>query len=111
MGIGVQYGLEEAQKWPRCFHVGCKVVYCGQSEELRVAVYSQSEFTLIGGQRMAQTRRVGKHNERAYLLSAPRFSPYRSWQDHGDRSLPPLPPSPFPPPPPHYPPLPEPHPH
>jgi hypothetical protein len=43
---------------------------------------------------MAQTRRVGKHNERAYLLSAPRFSPYRSPQDHGGRSLRPLPVSP-----------------
>src|SRR5260221_4590893 len=91
MGIGVQYGLEEAQKWPRCFHVGCKVVYCGQSEELRVAVYSQSEFTLIGGQRIAQTRGVGKPNERAYLLSPPRFSPYRSGQGHGGRSLSPPP--------------------
>jgi len=31
--------------------------------------------------------RVGKHNERAYLLSAPRFSPYRNGQDQADRSL------------------------
>ena len=29
---------------------------------------------------MAQTRRIGKHNEKAYLLSAPRFSPYRNGQ-------------------------------
>jgi hypothetical protein len=29
---------------------------------------------------MAQTRRVEKHNEKAYLLSAPRFSPYLSGQ-------------------------------
>ena len=29
---------------------------------------------------MAQTRRIGKHSEKAYLLSAPRFSPYRSGQ-------------------------------
>src|SRR5882724_2318426 len=29
---------------------------------------------------MAQTRRIGKHNEEAYLLSAPRFSPCRSGQ-------------------------------
>jgi hypothetical protein len=34
---------------------------------------------------MAQTRRMGKHNERAYLLSAPRFSPYRRGQDRADR--------------------------
>jgi len=29
---------------------------------------------------MAQTRRIGKHNEKAYLLSAPRFSRYRNGQ-------------------------------
>src|SRR5260221_12672291 len=29
---------------------------------------------------MAQTRRVGKHNQRAYLPKAPRFSPYRNGQ-------------------------------
>jgi len=72
---------------------------------------------------MAQTRRVGKHNERAYLLSVPRppsqatarpnredvhisecgrdeafrvvgFSPDRSGQDHANRSLRPFPVSP-----------------
>jgi phospholipase C len=33
---------------------------------------------------------MGKRNQRADLLSAPRFSPYRSGQDHADRSLRPL---------------------
>jgi hypothetical protein len=37
---------------------------------------------------------VCKRNQRAYLLSAPGFSPYRSGQDHADRSLRPLPVSP-----------------
>jgi hypothetical protein len=49
-----------------------------------------TDTLITSGQRVAQTRRVGKHNERAYLLSAPRFSPYRSGQDHPDRSLRPL---------------------
>src|ERR1700730_18704615 len=37
---------------------------------------------------MAQTRRIGKHNERAYLLSAPRFFALPQWADH--RALRPL---------------------
>jgi hypothetical protein len=62
----------------------------GSLKDLRIAVQSQTEVTLIGGQRMAQTRRVGKQNERADLLSAPRFSPYRNGKDHADRPLRPL---------------------
>jgi hypothetical protein len=30
---------------------------------------------------MDQTRRMGQHNERAYLPNAPRFSPYRNGRD------------------------------
>jgi hypothetical protein len=41
------------------------------------------QVTLIGGQRMAQTRRMGKRNQRACRPKAPRFSPYRG-QDHAD---------------------------
>jgi len=50
-------------------------------------IESYTDIAIISGRRVAQTRRVGKHNQRAYLLSAPRFSPYRSGQDHADRSL------------------------
>jgi hypothetical protein len=42
-------------------------------------VQSQTEVTLIGGQRMAQTRRRGKLNEKADQPKAPRFS-YRHGQ-------------------------------
>jgi hypothetical protein len=35
---------------------------------------------LSAGNEMAQTRRIGKPNRRAYLLTAPRFSPYLSGQ-------------------------------
>ncbi len=49
-----------------------------------------TDIAIISGRRVAQTRRVGKHNQRPYLVSAPRFSPYRSGQDHADRSLRPL---------------------
>jgi hypothetical protein len=37
-----------------------------------------TDMVIIGGQRMAQTRRMGKRNQRADLPKAPRFSPYRS---------------------------------
>jgi len=35
---------------------------------------------------MAQTRRMGKHNQSACRPKAPRFSPYPSGQDHADRA-------------------------
>jgi hypothetical protein len=37
-----------------------------------------TDIVIIGGQRMAQTRRMGKHHQRADRPKAPRFSPYRS---------------------------------
>src|SRR6266566_688717 len=39
---------------------------------------------------MAQTRCIGKHNEKAYLLSAPRSSALPQWADHAERALRPL---------------------
>jgi hypothetical protein len=35
-------------------------------------IESYIEIATISGQRMAQTRRIGKHNEKAYIISAPR---------------------------------------
>jgi hypothetical protein len=94
-GIGVQHGLEDGSECGLlALAWDAKSYNAGSLKTSVKRVSDKTEGTLIGGQRMAQTRRMGKRNRRAYLLSAPRFSPYRSGQTHADRSLRPFPVSP-----------------
>jgi hypothetical protein len=68
MGIGVQHGLADGSEYGLlALAWDAKSYNAGSLKTFVQRVSDKTEGTLIGGQRMAQTRRVGKDNQRAYL--------------------------------------------